>query len=228
MIKFIKVNTIDLPKKDSRGVSRTSYSEIACFLKSKKEYYKRYILNEKFIGNWYTRFGSKVGNAIEKDDYSLFTLKEQEVLKKCVRLDSFERRINIDFGGFYLKGFIDTISNDFETIIDYKTGSTGKESKYESLNYTQLHYYSLGIYQETGILPRNGYVNYINRKGNAFKGEKLTVDLVDPVLVKVDLSIESLQETYHNLLNIVNDMSEFYKNNKLTENPIQGSIFDIN
>ena len=61
---------MNLPKKDKKGNSYLSYSQINLFLKSPKEYYEQVILDKPFEGNEYTEFGSKVGIALETNSNS--------------------------------------------------------------------------------------------------------------------------------------------------------------
>jgi hypothetical protein len=197
---------IDLPTKDKFGNNYLSYSQINSFLKDRKEYYKTYILKEPFYQNKYLRFGKKVGNALEKNDYSLFTDLESEILKKVTRLDIFERKTILKFDEFYMIGFIDTCSNDLKTIIDYKTGGIGKEFNYINENYTQLCYYALSLLQETGKSPENAYVEFIRRDNYTMK-----VCYEIPIIIEVDISENRLNKVYNDTILIAKEISEFYK-----------------
>ena len=157
---------LDLPKKDENGISYLSYSQIQLFKRDKNEYLERYILNKPFLGNAYTDFGSKVGEALETNNFKGFSSQEQRTLNKCTRLDEFEKKVNLDFGDFYVLGYIDTNSKDFNEIIDYKTGGRNKEFQYLEDEYTQLCYYALALKQEFGVLPSKAYVNFIRRNGS--------------------------------------------------------------
>ena len=46
------------------------------------------------------------------------------------RLDLFERKTILNYDGFYVLGFIDTLKDDFSELIDYKTGGKNKEHQY--------------------------------------------------------------------------------------------------
>ena len=80
---------MDLPKKDKKGNSYLSYSQIQTFKRSKDDYYEQYILKKPFEGNAYTDFGSKIGEALEKNDFTKFAKREQKVLGNITRLDEF-------------------------------------------------------------------------------------------------------------------------------------------
>ena len=207
---------MDLPKKDKQGKSYLSYSQISLFRIDKQEYKEVYINNKPFKGNEYTDFGSKVGSALEYNDFSEFTGTEATILKLCTRLDLFERKtvLNYDKDNFYIKGFIDTINNDLTHIIDYKTGGKQKEFKYSEDNYIQIQLYALSIMQETGVKPSKGTVEFIRRKGNAFKGQKLTVGSEPPIKIDIDLSLPVLKHVYWEVLETAKEIEKFYLCNK--------------
>lgn len=196
---------LNLPTKDKYGNSFLSYSQISTFLKSKNDYYKTYILREPFYENKYLKFGKKVGNALQENDFSLFTEIERNILTKVTRLDVFERKSILKFDNFYMIGFIDTCSNDLSTIIDYKTGGIGKEFNYIKDEYTQLCYYSLSILQETGKAPSNAYVEFLRR-------DNLTMKICDenPITIEVDISENRLNKVFNDTIEIAKNIEEFY------------------
>ena len=202
---------MDLPKKDKYGVNILSYSQISLFKKDKESFYKRYIKREKFKGNEYTDFGIRVGHALEHNDFSNFDYIEQETLKKITRLDEFERPVFLRYNDFYVVGYIDTNNFDLSEIIDYKTGGKLKELQYMRDDYNQLQIYALGIKQETGFAPKKASVEFLRRRGNIYKGQRLMVDDEDPIKIDVDLSTERLQNVYSDIFKTANDISEFYK-----------------
>ena len=203
---------MNLPRKDNHGISYLSYSQLSLFKKDKGDYYDRYILDKPFEGNEYTEFGSKVGGALEHDDYSAFEPAEQSVLMQCVRLDEFEREVRLHYPehGFYVKGFIDTNLADLSRIIDYKTGGEGKEAQYTSGHYSQLHIYALALRQETGITPSKAQVNFIRRAGKPQLGETLTVANEAPQLFDIDISISELKRVYWETLATAKKIEQFY------------------
>lgn len=214
-----------LPKKDKFGSSYLSYSQINMFKRSKEEYKEVYINGKPFEGNAYTDFGSKVGEALEKNDFSLFNKKEIEVLRKVKRLDEFERKTILKYEGFYILGFIDTNKSDYTEIIDYKTGGNNKEFQYLEDDYTQLCLYALSLRQETGVTPSDAYVNFIRRNGNAFRGEALTVSSEEPKLLEIDISEERLKHVYWDTLKTAKEISKFYIEHRLNNNQLD--IFDL-
>lgn len=167
---------IVLPK-SRHGLPCLSYSQISTWRKNKRDYIRQYFFGEKFLGNAYTEFGSKVGEALESGNFSAFSDKEQKLLKTIPRYDEFEKEISLKFDGFHVIGYIDTNSKDYLNIVDYKTGEVkdDKIAEYQSDNYTQLDIYAAALKQKYGVLPTSAKVVLIDRKGNAFKNEKLVL-----------------------------------------------------
>ena len=75
------MNKMNLPTKDKNGNPFLTYSQISCFLTSKKEYYETYILKKPFHQNKYLTFGLKVDNAITENNFNEFSDSEKEILK---------------------------------------------------------------------------------------------------------------------------------------------------
>lgn len=212
---------IELPKKNKEGKSYISYSQYSKWKTSKKDYIKSYFLGEAFEGNAYTEFGSLIGEALENNDFSGFTPKEQELLQKVTRLDQFEREIVLDFGEFFVKGFIDTNDSLLDGIkegakevvtkvVDYKTGDSNKVEVYESEDYDQVAIYAAAIEQETGYLPTKGWVELIERTGNPFRGEELKLGS-RVFVIPQDLSREKIDETKAKVLKVAQSISDYYK-----------------
>lgn len=215
-------NKIILPKTNEQGVYYLSYSQISTWKKSKREYIRQYFFGEKFEGNAYTEFGSKVGEAIENNDFSGFTPKERKFLKTIPRYDEFEREIALQMDGYYVKGFIDTNSllhtdenkqskELVNKIADYKTGDiTKKVVEYESDSYTQLDIYAAAIKQETGVIPNDVKVYLIDRTGNAYKNEKLKLGTEFVTIIK-NVTQERIDTVLKEVQEIAEEISQYYK-----------------
>ena len=201
---------LDLPKKDKNGRSCLSYSQIKCFKDSKQDFIDRYILQIPFVGNEYTDFGIKVGEALETGDFTNFNKEESDVLSKVERLDEFEKFVSLDFESFIMYGYIDTISSDLSKIIDYKTGGKRKEFIYSQEDYTQLCYYALSLRQNYGVTPSTAQVYFIRRGGNAYRGEDLVVAKEDPIIIDVDISESRLKKVYWETFKVAKEIEEFY------------------
>lgn len=211
---------IQLPRKDKDGMPYLSYSQISSFLRNKTDYIKSYFLKEPIQFTDYIDFGSKVGTALEQNDFTAFSKEEQEVLRKVPRLDEFEREIKVSYPehGFYIKGFIDTNTTKLDHFIDYKTGGANKVSEYQKDSYIQGQLYALGIKQACGKLPRKGEVILIERMGNAYKGEKLTLG---KQIITIPLQIDeaSVKRTNEIVIEAAYEISKYYKVfNKLNNN----------
>lgn len=225
---------IDLPKKNEEGKSYLSYSQYNKWKNGKRDYIRSYFFKEPWDGNAYTSFGSLVGEALENGDFSAFEPEEAATLKKCTRLDQFEREISYDFGDFFVKGFIDT--NDLHTethpegskddtfefvrnLIDYKTGAPDKASLYEGDGYEQVTIYAGALRQETGVLPERGWVELIERTGNPFKQEELKVG-GSVTRIPQDVSPGAILKVEQNLKKVAKDISAHYKIFKMLNVPI--------
>lgn len=220
--------SIILPKKNEKGKSYISYSQYNKWKSSKKDYIKSYFLGERFEGNAYTDFGSWVGEALENNDFSSFTDEETAVLQMVTRLDEFEREISWDLGDFFVKGYIDT--NDYlpfkkadvgkgpgsgvrhmvSKIVDYKTGANNKVEVYEDDDYDQVTIYAGAIEQELGVLPKQGWVELIERTGNPFRGEDLKLGKKVHTIPQ-DVSREAVDAVKANLIKVAKDISAHYK-----------------
>lgn len=209
------MSKIVLPKSDETGKFYVSYSQLSTWKKSKREYIRQYFFGESFDGNAYTEFGSKIGQALENNDFSEFTKEEQKILKTIPRYDEFEREIKLDFGDFYVKGFIDTSSKPNKKgvakIADYKTGDKVKKApEYQSDDYTQLDIYAAALEQEFGNLPESVIVYLIDRKGNAFQNEELVLGDGFITITK-DVNPKRIEQVKKDILKTVKEISEYYQ-----------------
>jgi hypothetical protein len=213
------MSKIVLPKTTPEGIPYLSYSQISTWKKSKRDYIRQYFFGEDFSGmSDYMDFGSKVGNALEKNDFSEFTKEEQKFLKTIPRYDQFEREINLQMDGYFVKGFIDTNTTEntekgelVKKIADYKTGEIEKkESEYASDDYIQLDIYAASIQQETGVLPEEVSVFLIDRTGNAFKGEPLRLgERYITITKKVD--DKRVKVVMNEVNKIAQEISDYYQ-----------------
>lgn len=201
---------LELPRKDKNGNSRLSYSQIKCFKESKQDFINRYILDEPFVSNEYIEFGSKVGEALETNNFNNFHELEEDILRKVERLDEFEKFVKLDFGGFIMYGYIDSNTHDLSKIIDYKTGGKKKELIYSKEDYTQLCYYALALRQEYGVTPDIAQVHFIRRGGNLYRGQDLVVAQEDPIIIDVDITEERLKRVYWDAIETAKEIEDFY------------------
>jgi hypothetical protein len=205
-----------LPRQEG-GSYYLSYSQIAVWKKSRRDYIRQYFFGEKDNKDMlipYGDFGHKVGEALEFNDFTKFDKKETKFLKTVPRYDEFEREIRLEFKNFFIKGFIDTNSNEkgiITKVADYKTGDIEKRTpEYESKEYLQTDIYAAAIFQETGHLPLDTKVILIQRDGNAFKKEELTLGSEFSV-IKKPMSKKRVKEVMAEIEAIAKDISDHYK-----------------
>tara|TARA_R110002167_G_scaffold331706_1_gene538404 strand:- start:55922 stop:56557 length:636 start_codon:yes stop_codon:yes gene_type:complete len=200
---------MNLPKRDEENKGLYSYSQHKKWREDKKAYILSYFFKERFSGNAYTDFGSKVGEALENGDYSGFDKVEVKMLSKATRLDEFERPINWKFKDFTVLGYIDTIDKELTTLVDYKTGALNKVSVYEDDSYDQLGIYAGAIQQETGKLPTKAYVELIERTGNPFQREELALGTFI-VNIPQDVSPKKIKQIKREIEQAVKEISQYY------------------
>ena len=210
MRPLIIPKTIQLPRKDKDGRYYISYTQHSKWHISKRDYIRAYFFGEPFRGNVYMSFGKKVATAIEKEDYSEFTGAEIETLSKATRLDIFERRVELDFGPFFVLCYIDTATADLSKLIDHKTGELDKVSYYKDDFYDQLPIYAAACEQETGFYPEEAYVELIERKGNPFKGEPLTIGK-EIVRIEKDISPGRVHKACEDILKTALDINQYFR-----------------
>jgi hypothetical protein len=183
---------IKLPRKDKDGRYYISYSQLSSFnekkgfntgLSGKIEYIRSYFLGEKFEDiNGFATFGQEVESYItDRTCADKFTNKEKEVLETIIPLGTFQKEFKLDFGEFYVLGFIDDCNNNLTKIRDYKTCSKKSGEKYTKDDYYQLDIYAMAIKQETGKLPKELEVCCIEREGNGFKGGRDVMNVANDV-----------------------------------------------
>lgn len=204
-------NEIILPKTDSEGNYYLSYSQKSKWKRSPREYIRDYFFGEKFTGNVYTVFGSKVGDALETNIFKGFSSKETSYLKKIPRYNLFEKEVKLQLGGFYVKGYIDTALEEngiITKIADYKTGDPVKKyDEYNSKSYDQLELYAAAIEQEYGVLPITSEVEIIERSGS---WGKFTVG-AGRATISRDVSKERIQEVIEDTQAVAKEISDHYK-----------------
>lgn len=201
-----------LPQTDKEGNPYLSYSQIQKWNESQRDYIRRYFFGEPVVDIGYMAFGTLIGEALEKEDFSEFSIEEQAFLKTIPRLDIFEQEIKVDFDGFYVKGYIDTANKGFTVIADYKTILTEQKlrDKYLDKNYLQLILYAMGVKQMTGKLPDKLEIIGIERLGNAFRGEELVLGENYWVL-NIPLTQERIDYTIDYVNRTALEISECYK-----------------
>lgn len=212
------VNKVLLPRVDKEGVPYLSYSQFNTWKEKPRDYIRQYFFGEKDNNPYlkkYGEFGHKVGESYEKKDFSKWTEEEAKFLKSLPYYDEFERKIKLQLGGYYILGFIDSntkVEDGFvKKLLDYKTGDIDKvEDKYSSGNYRQVDVYAAALRQEFGKLPEKGSVVIIDRAGNAFKGQELTLT-GKAKIVERELSDERCDRVIEDFKAEAEKISNYYK-----------------
>lgn len=212
------MSNIKLPRVDKEGVPYLSYSQFTTWKEKPRDYLRRYFFGEKDDNAYlkkYGDFGHKVGEAYEKADFSKWSKEEAKFLQTLPYYDEFERKIKLQLDGYYILGFIDSntkASKGFvEKLLDYKTGEIVKvEDKYSSKDYRQVDVYAAALRQEYGKIPKEGCVVIIDRAGNAFKGQELTLT-GKAKIVKRELSDERCDEVIGDFKEVAENISDHFK-----------------
>lgn len=209
-----------LPTVDEHGVPYLSSTQIDKFIAAKSfnlkvegklEYIAQYFLKAKFEDTGWAQFGHECEDSIVTKNYSNFTPTEIATLEKVEAYDLTQYEVRVDFGDFYLKGYIDTIDNGLTKLKDYKTASANSKEKYYKDEYVQILYYGMGIKQITGKYPEM-VVEIIERNGNAFRGGRNVLTVGNEIWrIEKTLTEDKESELREYIREIANEISEYYQ-----------------
>lgn len=207
-----------LPRKDEDGRYYISYSQLSKWKRSKRDYIRKYFLNEPDDNpalQKYGDFGHKVGESYENHDFSVWNEDEANFLLSLPHFDEFEKEIKLQMDGFYVLGYIDTNRHPedgyVKELADYKTGDIAKRTpEYESDDYQQVHIYAAALEQEFGRLPDKGSVVLIGRSGNAFAGEELNLTMEANIIDK-PITRERIDEVLQSVQEVAEEISSYYQ-----------------
>lgn len=210
-----------LPRKDQDGIPYISYSQVKLWneakgfntgLPGRQEFIRSYFFGEEYPDKGgYGTFGTEVENYITmRLDDDKFTADELKTLNKIKPLGVFQHEARIDFDGFYLKGYIDDMADDFSKARDYKTASNNSRKKYDDPDYFQLDVYAAAIQQKHGIIPELE-VCVIERLGNGFKGGRPALSVGENIwYVKRETNEERLKQVKQYILDTAKEISAYY------------------
>lgn len=205
------------------GKPKISYSDINLFLDStySSNPIRDYVLQQflkvpSVIHSSFGEFGHAMEDYICKRENNYgFTEPELKVLEQIEPLGTYQTGFLIDFNDFSLVGLTDDMCFEDcneKVIRDYKSAS---ESSYlkryaDKKNNLQLNIYALEWMENKGIIPHRMELVTVERKGNPFKSEKLTVGeniwTKEYIVTKEELLILKQQ-----IIDTVNLISEYYK-----------------
>lgn len=181
-----RVKKLVLPKSTDEGVPYVSYSQIKTWkemkgfntgLLGRYEYIRKYLFGEKYPDKGWGEFGNNVEDALETRNFDKFTKAEIKTLDQIKVLDVWQHEFYLPIPGTnaMLFGKIDNANKEFNHIRDYKTASENSKEQYYTDDYVQLDIYAEGVKHETGEYPSKMDVVIVQRNGNPFRGDKLTV-----------------------------------------------------
>lgn len=139
-----------------------SWSRYSLFLKSKREFHKRYILEQPQLPNKYFEKGKELGEYKETGEIPHYI---DDPLLEAVgdavpRLDLMEHEVKVKIKDYDLLMYSDSCKKDFTEFYEYKTGKldskTGNKpwDQHAVENHEQLDFYAVCYYIKSGIIPK--------------------------------------------------------------------------
>lgn len=207
---------------EHKGKPKISYSQVISWESYTDDYIRGYILGIKEPPGEYARFGSACGEYLEHLgqglEYTNDMLSEQDIeILSSVDLSgervTFEEEIVIDYGDFVLQGFIDKAKYDGDSVVvtDFKTGNIEKKRDYyTSDDYLQTTAYCQYL-ESIGYEIKASEVVIFDRKGNAFRGERLSLT-GDVETLETPFTEERKKLLEQRVRNAAKGVSDLYKN----------------
>ena len=165
------MNNLLLPK------GRLSYSQMIMWQSSPDRYVREYFESGEKVDTKYFRFGKWLAKLIEED-------KHHELLPTLVVYPIREHEINTKILGVPVLCFLDQCMPDMSSIRDDKSGKIGKDKKTGKpiLPWTlakcqkskQLLFYACAIRAEYGIVPKTGYIDWVETLEDISESEGLS------------------------------------------------------
>lgn len=129
---------LDLPK------DYLSFSALSLWQRDPDTFRRRYYEGEPYITTPYTKFGNKVGDALETGNFF------DQTLEKVPRLSSPEHKIEVSIAGVPFLMYLDSYEPDDYSILEYKTGILGRDGRkpwdrVKVRKHIQLPIYTLGV-----------------------------------------------------------------------------------
>lgn len=193
-----------------------SYSQYSCFKRSREEYYKQYILNEKRFETREILFGRKIASLLES---SLFTEK-YPTFPDIPHGEKPEFRVETKIRGVPVLSIMDSYSPSTASIFEYKTGR--EEWNQERVNkHAQLTFYSMAVkhhfgnydpnvilcWLETKLIPRKEVIDgieYINENP-----KDMDIDLTGNIKIFTrTIKEKEIVELEEDILKVVGEISK--------------------
>ena len=198
------------------GKYYTSYSDISSFNEYFGDFVKQTLAGIKLPSSIYAEFGNFIGTAVETGEIPKENPHKFEGLENIQLIDrpentTYERMIIIDFGEWFLMGFIDKcteIRPKVVDIIDIKTGGSKKEKYYEGPDYIQVPLYAYAMEQE-GYTINKTAVEFCRRVGSHVNPPlKLSEEMFE---IPLEYSPERAKFALDKVQSTVEKISEYYK-----------------
>lgn len=124
-----------------------SWSQLACWIYDKEQWYSKYILGEEQETNAQMLYGNVIGTKLASDP---------SFLPQVLRYDTFEKSFDAKLGDFMITGFLDSYCSTTHNFYEYKTSSNPNKWNQKSVNsHGQLLFYKALIYLCEKIRPEN-------------------------------------------------------------------------
>jgi hypothetical protein len=124
-----------------------SWSQLSAFQYNRKQWFERYILNEKSPDTEALRFGKQIGERLASDP---------KFLPEVPRLKVFEQGISTTLGGIKLISYFDSFEPEPLEFVEYKTSANEAKWTHQSANeHGQMTFYYLQLYLEYKAKPED-------------------------------------------------------------------------
>lgn len=154
-----------------------SWSQYSLWTKSKREYWKRYGLNENRSSNKFFAKGKELSEALDYDDDGSNSTDEllSMVLQNIPRLDFQEVELKVQLkNGETLLSYVDSGCLDFTEFYEYKTGKIPWTQELVD-KHDQMLFYALGYYikSERTLIPTSKLI-WVETEQTETEGLKYT------------------------------------------------------
>lgn len=205
-----------------------SWSQYSLWTKSKREYWKRYGLNENRSANKFFAKGKELADAMEYGDDGSFSTDEllSVVLENIPKLDFMEQEIKVVMkNGENLLSYLDSCSIYMTEFLEYKTGKVAWTQELVD-KHEQLLFYALSIYINSGRteIPTCKLI-WIETEQTETEGLKYT-GLVEEF--PRSFTVEEIEEFEDVLIKTITEIEEFEYLELELENELVDRYIELN
>lgn len=193
-----------------------SVSQINLWKSDPMSYMKKYFMDIPDQPTPHMDFGKQF--AMDIEDYSKGIIRPyyfpEGFLDRTTLLELVEYKLEYDFNGYTFLGYADNLSDDFETLVDFKTGTTAwsKKRLEQSL---QMNAYSAVIYLQKNVIP----LCIIDYYGTKVKGDKVYFN-GNHERFSHKFEYNDLVQTVEHMDSVVKEIADaydIYQNEKISE-----------